>query len=167
MSRAFQRYQARYRKCSWCRGPLLTFPDNVCDFTFLQVYISVFRHESVMEKIAKNTLLKKIFSLTRERWGRIPYTPPRRCAPHRGDTPHTPRAPRVCFSIFRYFFPTLKILDVLNSTRNYNFFFEIFLYFFCEIFKFQNPLFGGNFRPKCFRSASRRREGTDARFLST
>ena len=133
------------------------FPIMCVIFTFLQVlqvYISVFRHESVMEKIAKNTLLKKIFSLTRERWGRIPYTPPRRCAPHRGDTPHTPRAPRVCFSIFRYFFPTLKILDVLNSTRNYNFFFEIFLYFFCEIFKFQNPLFGGNFRPKCFRTGA-------------
>ena len=154
MSRAFQRYQARYRKCLWCRGPLLTFPDNVCDFTFLQVYISVFRHESVIEKIAKNTLLKKIFSLTRERWGRIPYTPPRRCAPHKGGNPPYPRAPRVCFSIFTYFFPTLKILDVLNSTRKYNFFFENFLYFFCENFKFQNPLFGGNFRPKCFRTGA-------------
>ena len=99
-----------------------------------------------MEKIAKNTLLKKIFSLTRERWGRIPYTPPRRCAPHRGDTPHTPRAPRVCFSIFRYFFPTLKILDVLNSTRNYNFFFlKFFDIFFVNFSSFKIHFLGAIF----------------------
>ena len=149
---------------------IYTFLQVLQVLQFLQVYISVFSYESVMEKIAKNTLLKKIFSLTRERWGRTPYTPRVSCAPHRGGTPHTPRAPhapRVCFSIFRYFSPTFKILDVLNSTKFTTFFFENFVYFFCENFKFQNPLFGGNFRPKCFRSASRRREGTDARFLST